>query len=136
VNGEAIMLRDDAQRRGLEVLKTIAVPCALAAGPDQPAELKPVLEALHQNLAEGGLESVIVLDGDGKVIAKSDPAAVPPDWPRSRQRRPIRPSPSSRRCGTGKRRRSCCRCRSTAACAWAPATARSTSATSTSASRR
>ena len=81
VNGEAIMLRDDAQRRGLEVLKTIAVPCALALGREQPGELKPVLEALHQNLAEGGLGSVIVLDVDGKAIAKSDPAAVPPAAP-------------------------------------------------------
>ena len=81
VNGEAIMLRDDAQGRGLEVLKAIAVPCALVLGRDQPGELKPVLEALHQNLAEGGLGSVIVLDVDGRVIAKSDPAAVPPAGP-------------------------------------------------------
>jgi diguanylate cyclase (GGDEF)-like protein len=81
VNGEAIMLRDDAQGRGLEVLKAIAVPCALVLGRDQPGELKPVLEALHQNLAEGGLGSVIVLDVDGTVIAKSDPAAVPPAGP-------------------------------------------------------
>ena len=81
VNGEAIMLRDDAQGRGLEVLKAIAVPCALVLGRDQPGELKPVLEALHQNLAEGGLGSVIVLDVDGQVIAKSDPAAVPPAGP-------------------------------------------------------
>jgi diguanylate cyclase (GGDEF)-like protein len=75
------MLRDDAQGRGLEVLKAIAVPCALVLGRDQPGELKPVLEALHQNLAEGGLGSVIVLDVDGRVIAKSDPTAVPPAGP-------------------------------------------------------
>jgi diguanylate cyclase (GGDEF)-like protein len=77
VNGEAIMLRDDAQRRGLEVLKTIAVPCALALRRDAPEELEPVLEALHENLAEGGLGSVAVVDVDGRVLAQSDPDATP-----------------------------------------------------------
>jgi diguanylate cyclase (GGDEF)-like protein len=81
VNGEAIMLRDDAQQRGLEVLKTIAVPCALALRRDGPDELGTVLEALHQNLAEGGLGSVAVLDADGNVMAKSDPDAALPGAP-------------------------------------------------------
>ncbi len=81
VNGEAIMLRDDAQQRGLEVLKTIAVPCALALRRDAPEELEPILEALHENLAEGGLSRVAVVDIDGNVLAQSDPDAVPANVP-------------------------------------------------------
>jgi diguanylate cyclase (GGDEF)-like protein len=81
VNGEAIMLRDDAQQRGLEVLKTIAVPCALALRRDAPEELEPILLALHENLAEGGLSRVDVVDVDGKVIAQSDADAVPTGEP-------------------------------------------------------
>jgi diguanylate cyclase (GGDEF)-like protein len=76
VNGEAIMLRDDAQQRGLEVLKTIAVPCALALRRDAPEELEPVLLALRENLAEGGLSRVAVLDVHGKLLAQSDPSAA------------------------------------------------------------
>jgi diguanylate cyclase (GGDEF)-like protein len=71
VNGEALMLRRDAQEHGLEMLRTLAVSCAVALERHDTAPLEPVLAAFGGTAAEGELSNVAIVNDQALVLVHS-----------------------------------------------------------------
>jgi len=74
VQTDSSLLRGEAQRRGMEVLRALSVPCAVALANREIETLDAVLASFSTEEGRDlDLLSVAILDNSGRVLAHTDP---------------------------------------------------------------
>ena len=74
VNADSTLLRDEAERRGMQVLRALSVPCAVALANREIETLDAILASFTgADTRDLELRSISILDSDGRVLAHTDP---------------------------------------------------------------
>jgi len=74
IQAESNLLRDEAERRGMQVLRALSVPCAVALANREIETLDSILASFTgEETSDLELISIAILNSDGRVLAHTDP---------------------------------------------------------------